>query len=261
MMAMPLSSTDYPAVRRVMGEHHLRLDDDAVESVLAELFPDSDPGDVESFLGTLQRFGNEVVPIAARALPGAVQGAVTGAGVAGPYGALAGAALGAAGSLAAAPSPARQMAPPTPPPPVQQPPTPGPPSPSVAMTSNLPTSPDAAAKALLEILSNRATLDALQAMLMQTAGRPTVKVGNKQVPPAAFANAIAEFAAIASEHDTATEAKADYLYGESGWPRGDLASPAERATILLSDLREAAREERSPISAYERAAYGWRTDG
>ena len=79
MMAMPHSSTDYPAVRWVM-------DDDAVESVLAELFPDSDPGDVESFLGTLQRFGNEVVPIAARVLPGAVQGAVTGAGVGGPYG-------------------------------------------------------------------------------------------------------------------------------------------------------------------------------
>src|SRR4051794_20925994 len=183
MMAMPLSSTDYPAVRRVMGEHHLRLDDDAVESVLAELFPDSHPGDVESFLGTLQRFGNEVVPIAQRALPGAVQGAMTGASVGGPYGALAGAALGAAGTLTAPPSPTRPMAPATPAAPVQQSPIPPPPS---TMTSNLPMSPQAAAAALLEILSNRATLDALQVMLMQTAGRPTVKVGDKQVPPAAF---------------------------------------------------------------------------
>src|SRR5690348_4276373 len=95
---VPMSDTDYPAVRRVMGEHRHRLDDDALESVLEELFPDSDPADVESFMGTIQRFGKEVAPIAQRTLPGAVQGAMTGASMGGLYGALAGAALGATGA-------------------------------------------------------------------------------------------------------------------------------------------------------------------
>ena len=117
-----------------------------------------------------------------------------------------------------------------------------------------------AAEALLAIITNEATIKALQANLLQTLGRSTITVGDKQVPPAAFANAIAEFAAIAAENGTATEAAGDYLYGDSGWPRGDLASPLERAEILLSDLLEAVRDAESPIGAYERVAYGWQTD-
>jgi hypothetical protein len=126
---------------------------------------------------------------------------------------------------------------------------------------SLPMSPQAAAAALLEVMTPPATLEALMTVLMQAAGRTTVKVGPQQVPPAAFANAIAEFASIAAANDTPTELADDYLYGESGWPRGDLANPAERAVILLSDLREATTDREAPISAYERVAYGWRTDG
>ncbi|MFG1934411.1 hypothetical protein ACGFK1_27780 [Mycobacterium sp. NPDC048908] len=235
----------------------MRVDDGALESMLEDLFPDADPDDVESFMGTLQRFGNEVAPIASRALPGAVQGAVTGAGIGGPYGALAGAALGATGALAPRPAPAApmplsaQVQPPT----AVQPPAPLTTAPSPPMTSQA-----AAAAGLLELLTNRATLDALLAILMQAAGRSTVSVGDKQVPPAAFANAIAEYAAMAAEQDTTTEASADYLYGDSGWPRGDLANPAERAAILLTDLREAVQAEEIPIGTYERVAYGWRTE-
>jgi hypothetical protein len=273
MCAFSISDTDYPAVRRVMGEHRLRVDDDALESMLAELFPDTDPADVESFMGTLQRFGNEIAPIAQRALPGAVQGAMTGATVAGPYGALAGAALGAFGAATAPQSPAKPTAPRTPatpmPPttaaapmalaaPVQAPPTPVPPPAPTPGTADALTAQQAAAGAILEILTSKAGLAALQAMLLQAAGRPAIKVGDKQVPPAAFANAIAEFAAIAAEGGTAAEGTSDHLYGESGWPRGDLASPTERASILLGDLREAANDD--SITAYERVAYGWRTD-
>jgi hypothetical protein len=277
-----MSDTDYPAVRRVMGEHRHRLDDDALESVLEELFPDSDPADVESFMGTVQRFGKEVAPIAQRTLPGAVQGAMTGASIGGPYGALAGAALGATGAALSAPQgPSMPVAPATPtapvqPPatpaqspatpvqqpatPVQSPATPAQPPASAATTPGLPMTPQAAASALLEVLTNKATFAALLAVLMKAAGRSTVKVGDKDVPSAAFANAISEFAAIAAESDTGIEATTDYLYGDSGWPRGDLASPLERAEILLSDLREAARDDEIPVSAYERVAYGWRTD-
>jgi outer membrane biosynthesis protein TonB len=279
-----MSDTDYPAVRRVMGEHRLHLDDDALESVLEELFPDSDPAHVESFMGSWQRFGKEVAPIAQRALPGAVQGAMTGASVGGPYGALAGLAIGATtGALTAPQGPAKPVAPATPtapvpppttmpaPPPTTMPapppttmPAPPPttmpaPPPTTAATTPNPPMAAKAAEALLAIITNEATINALQAYLLQTLGRSTVTVGDKQVPPAAFANAIAEFAAIAAENAMATEATTDYLYGDSGWPRGDLASPLERAEILLSDLREAARDA-EPISAYERVAYGWQTD-
>jgi hypothetical protein len=125
---------------------------------------------------------------------------------------------------------------------------------------NLPMTPQAAAAAVVEVITHPATLEALMTMLMQAAGRSTVKVGAQQVPPAAFANAIAEFASIAAASDTPTESAGDYLYGESGWPRGDLANPTERATILLSDLREATADREAPISAYERVAYGWRAD-
>jgi hypothetical protein len=277
-----MSDTDYPAVRRVMGEHRHRLDDDALESVLEELFPDSDPADVESFMGTIQRFGKEAAPIAQRTLPGAVQGAMTGASTGGLYGALAGAALGATGAALSAPqgpsmpvalaTPTAPVQPPamprqspatpaqSPATPAQSPATPAQPPASAATTPGLPITPQAAVSALLEFLTNRATLEALLAVLMNAAGRSTVKVGDKDVPPAAFANAISEFAAIAAESDTGAEATTDYLYGDSGWPRGDLASPLERAEILLSDLREAARDDEIPLSAYERVAYGWRTD-
>ena len=263
MRVFSISDTDYPAVRRVMGEHRLHLDDDALESMLEGLFPDSDPADVESFMGTIQRFGKDVAPIAQRALPGAVQGALTGASVAGPYGALAGAALGGFGAVSAPQGAARPATPTTPAGPVQPAPTPAPapapPAGAAPATPGVPTAQQAAAGALLELLTNKATLEALLAQLLPAVGRSTIKVGDKQVPPAAFANAIAEFAAIAAEAGTDTAGPADHLYGESGWPRGDLANPAERASILLSDLREAALDEDS-ISAYERVAYGWRTD-
>jgi hypothetical protein len=262
-----------------MGDDRFRLDDDAVESVLGELFPDAAPWDVESFMGALQRFGKEAAPIAQRALPGAVQGALTGASVGGPYGALAGAALGAtSGALSrptgptaltpsapAAPvSPAAPVAPVAPVPPaapVQPSAVPAQPPVAAATAGSLPMSPQAAAGAVLEVMTHPATLEAFMTMLMQAAGRSTVKVGGQQVPPAAFANAIAEFASLAAASDTPTESASDYLYGESGWPRGDLANPAERAAILLSDLREATSDREAPISAYERVAYGWRTDG
>lgn len=276
MRAVPIVDTDYPAVRRVMGEDRFRLDDDAVESVLGQLFPDSAPWDVESFMGALQRFGKEVAPIAQRALPGAVQGALTGASVGGPYGALAGAALGATSGALSRPAVPTAAGPPAgpvqPAAPVQSP-SPVPPvapvQPSAvpaqasvtAATPSVSMSPQAAAAALLEVMTHQATLEALMTVLMQAAGRSTVKVGAQQVPPAAFANAIAEFASMAAATGTPTESAGDYLYGESGWPRGDLANPAERAAILLSDLREATTDREAPISAYERVAYGWRTDG
>src|SRR3954452_1779132 len=94
-----MSETAYPSIRRVMGPERHRLDDAALEDRLSELFPNAEPEDVEDFMRTMQRFGNDAAPIAQRALPGVRQGAMQGGMMAGPWGALAGGLAGGAASL------------------------------------------------------------------------------------------------------------------------------------------------------------------
>ena len=96
---MRWSDTSYPAVRRVMGPERERMNDEALEDLLGDLFPEAAPSDVEDFMRSLQTFGKQVAPLAQRALPGIIQGATTGATVAGPWGAVAGAIGGGAASL------------------------------------------------------------------------------------------------------------------------------------------------------------------
>jgi hypothetical protein len=87
-------------------------------------------------------------------------------------------------------------------------------------------------------------MQALLALTLSSAGRPTVAVGARQVPPPAFANAIAELAAEAASDDAYYEVdEPTHLFDEAGDPRGDLANPAERAAILLADLAAVAAEE------------------
>jgi hypothetical protein len=299
-----LAETDYPAVRRVMGPDRMQLDDDALEVLLERTFPDADPEDVEDFMRTVQQFSRQVAPLAQRVLPGAAQGAVQGATVAGPWGALAGGVIGGVSSLIgggarprpAGPPAAAGGAPPQPAPAPIAPPPPGAP-PALAPAGGAPGAlppvagaPAPAATAqLLGLLSRPETMQALLAMLMSASGRPAVAVGQRQVPPAAFANAIAELAAVAAAEDGPLpgDAAAEHLYDPDGRPRGDIANPAARAAILLSELAEVAAEEAAaadmmaeeeeesdeedeeslpdqaeedPVDAYERSASGWTAD-
>ena len=96
-----LLDTEYPAIRRVMQEDLQWLDDEGLEEHLVGLFPGTEPDDVENFMRTLQQFGRKAAPIAQKALPGIVQGAVKGGMVAGPWGALAGGVAGGVGSVLA----------------------------------------------------------------------------------------------------------------------------------------------------------------
>jgi len=257
---LAIADTDYGAVRRVMGSARTRLDDAALEDLLMDLFPDSDPGDVENFMRTLQRFGQQVAPIAQRALPGVLQGAAQGGMVAGPWGALAGAIGGGAASLLAgggraAPRPPR---PPTPsrPQPASPPGTPVGAAPGTARA--------VAPAQLLALLSRPETMQALLALLMSSAGRPTVPVGGRPVPAAAFANAIAELAAEAVQSlDTPPdEGVSEYLLDDHGEPRADVANPAARAALLLADLGTVADEEAEDAGEHEwlapeREPLGW----
>src|SRR6266540_2416257 len=94
-----LLDTDYPAIRRVMGAEREYLDDEALETVIADAFGGAEPTEVESFLRSIQGFGKQVAPVAQKVLPGIAQGALTGATVAGPWGAVAGAVGGGVSGL------------------------------------------------------------------------------------------------------------------------------------------------------------------
>lgn len=224
-----LRETDFPAVRRVMGADRDRLDDDAVEDLLTELFPDAYPDDVEDFMGSVQKFARQAAPVAQRALPGVIKGATQGAMVGGPMGMFVGAGVGAAGSLLQRSAPGASAPAPAVPPAL----APGPPG----ATSN-------AAAELLAILFRPETIEALLALFLSGSGRPSVEVGQKQVPAAAFADAIAEAAALVAEAAAPLDGPAtEYLFDAQGEPRGDLANPAERAALLLSDLAAVAAAE------------------
>ena len=189
-----LRETDFPAVRRVMGAERDRLDDDRLEELLTEMFPGSEPEDVESFMGSLQGFAKQVAPVAQRALPGIAKGAVQGAAVGGPFGALIGAAGGVAGSVFGGGKPATS-------------------TPAVAALAPLAPAPAArpsflprprASRRRRQPSSSRCSRGPRRCrrcwrLLLTGSGRTGVAVGDKQVPAAAFANAIAETAALVAE--------------------------------------------------------------
>ena len=272
---MRWSDTSYPAVRRVMGPERERMTDEALEDMLGDLFPEAAPGDVEDFMRSVQTFGKQVAPLAQRALPGVIQGATTGATVAGPWGAVAGAIGGGAAGLlggggtkpAPRPQPSAPLpqvpAPPVPAPmtpqPAVMPPSPvaepGPAAPVAAPPTGAAAVPATAAPAqLLALLSRPETMLALLSMLMASAGRSTVTVGTQAVPANAFANAISELAEEAAfAAMPGSGAASRYLYDPAGNPRCDIASPAERASLLLADVALAAAEEPEAFDAAEEA--------
>lgn len=112
------------------------------------------------------------------------------------------------------------------------------PAPSTAATASSP-----ATAQLLALLSQPETMRALLALLMPQSGRQSIPVGNQQIPPAAFANAIAELAYEVAESVTTNGNGSDYLFNKDGSPRGDIANPRVRAAILLTDLTSASGDE------------------
>jgi hypothetical protein len=234
--------TDYPSVRRVLGDRHRRLDDLEVEDLLEQVFPDRSPGEVEDFMGTLQSFAKQAAPLAQQALPGAIQGAQQGAMVGGPWGAVIGALGGGAASLLSkqggAPSPAPSPAQPT--------------APAQPVATPATTGQQATAD-LLGLLSRPETMQALLSLLMAQAGRSNVTVGQNLVPAQAFANAISETAARIGESAAPSEddKALAYLRDSAGEARCDIANPADRARLLLGDLAEQARREAADQEALE----------
>lgn len=237
--ARRIADTDYPAVRRVMGPRRERLDDPELEDMLVEMFPGAEPEDVENFMKTMQQFGKHAAPLAQKALPGMMKGASQGA-VAGPWGAAAGAIGGGAASLLSRPkgTPSSAMSAPAA---IGVPLAVEPP----AATLPVGAAPADAVAQLLVLLSRPETIQALLALLLTAAGRSTVPVGERNVAPTEFANAVAETAAIAAE--TAGHGFQDgfpeSLLDDQGRTRCDVVNPTERALLLVTDLADLAAAE------------------
>ncbi|MEP6689611.1 MAG: hypothetical protein ABJD07_00565 [Gemmatimonadaceae bacterium] len=250
-----LTETDYPAVRRVMGPERERLDDEALESVLEEVFPGAEPEHVEDFMQTLQQFGKQAAPVVQKVGPGAAQGAAQGAAL-GPYGALFGALAGGASSLiggGATSAPPSRALPSSAPALAPTPSTVAPTAVSaasaavpVAAQPPAPSAVGAAPTQLLSFLSRPETMQALLALAMAEYGRTTVSVGQHQVPATEFASAISELAAEAA---VSGNGPSSYWYDPHGAPRCDIANPFARAALLCSDLSNTAATESSDWAA------------
>ncbi|MCW8934382.1 MAG: hypothetical protein OQK98_06635 [Gammaproteobacteria bacterium] len=234
-----IEETAYPAIRRSFNTNQAYLDDQQLEIYVSELFPGSSAEDVENFMRSLQRFGRQVAPVAQRALPGIIQGAAQGGTVAGPWGALAGAVGGGAASLLSGRGRSRPQSQPQRPQQPASPAQPAAPATATAVSSMAPI------QQLLALLSRPETMQALSALLMSSAGRSHVSVGNQSAPAAAFANAIAELAAEAAEaaYSESPANISEYLIDSDGSPRCDLVNSAERAHLLLADISAVATQE------------------
>jgi len=223
------------------------MTDDELEDVLGGLFPDVDPEDVEDLMRGLRKFGQQmapvartVAPLAQRALPGMLQGAMQGGMVAGPWGAVAGALGGGAMSLMSSPKPGAAGGPPGA---VVVPvaaPTQGTLAPPRAAAPS-----NAAIQQLIALLARPEVIQALQSLLLGGAGRSTVAVGGRQVPVTMFANTIAELASEAVE-EASFYAAADveeFLVEADGRERCDVGNPVEHTALLIADLAAIERRE------------------
>lgn len=177
---------------------------------------------------------NDIGKYAQKALPGALQGAMTGASVGGPWGALLGGVAGAGSSLLGSPAAAV--------PPAGVSPTQIANAPQVPGLQGLITNP-AALQLVLSLLKPE-VLQGLLGLAVQGPQAPPVRVGQTQVPVAAFANLVQSLSerALAIHHAAGGAEQGSPTYAEHlGAARA--AMPDARADALLTLL---ANSERPP---------------
>lgn len=247
----------YPHLREALAPRYADQSPEAIEALVEHTWgPDVSAADLESLLefdlgGALSSIGRTVAnvasqaaPVLARAAPGALQGAMSGAAL-GPWGALGGALLGGVGSALQGPAPSGAARPP------------GPSMPSLPLPGaggiGLPLGGGSpAAGQLLGLLGRPEVLQALTAMMMGPAGRSSIPVGpgNTSVPIGAFGNLLGMLGTRASaEYNrfaATTEATPEYLLDYAGEFKADPANAAHRAEVLLEMLNEANRTEARP---------------
>jgi hypothetical protein len=191
----------------------------------------------EDFMDRLGSLGRAVAPTVQRAAPGIAQGAITGASVGGPWGALIGAGAGLASSAASTGKPAPATAPaPT----VNLSPSATTPSATPAAAA-LPTG-QAAAATLVSLLQNPIVQQALMSQVLGGYGRQQVPTASgTDLPRGAINNVLTQLVANASEALPESESISEqtYLQGESGEYLIDPAAPEQQAALVLSHLQSA----------------------
>jgi len=255
--ARPSGTLEYPALREALDERYASLPPEDIEQLVYEMFgPAVQAEDLESIFGsigkafsnlgpTLSNIAQQAAPVIARVAPAAAQGAVTGAGIGGPYGALAGLGVGILSSLlGGGGAPAPGGAPPRPAPSAAGIPQPSAPSAPALPAGAAAASP--AAAALASLVSRPELGNVLKSAIMGSHGRPSVPVGQSgtQVGVDAFMQLLGALATQASiEHALLTpeqdESVPAYLEGRDLDP----AVPEHRAAALYELFREADRDE------------------
>lgn len=237
-------ASGYEAVRGVLAPEYAELPNTNVEHLVEDLFAGQlTAGDLEDFLGTLKKIGRAAAPVVSRALPGAIQGATTGAAL-GPWGALGGALVGGTtGALGGGGRP-RAHAPRAAAPPPAMAPGAGIPAPAVAPVAAAAPMTTPAAAQLLMVLFRPEVLQALASMMLGSAGRRAIPVSGSSVPVAAVGTMVGELASLAGAEYHAAISDADdvpaYLRDATGALRVDPTVPEERTARLLELLDQAA---------------------
>lgn len=218
-----LAPVEREGLLNILGEDYQDASDTELYNLAKESLSEMTPEQAEGFWDVVKDIG-------AKALPGAVQGAMSGSAL-GPWGALGGAVLGGAGGALSGGQ--TGQAPPA------QPLIPQ--IPTKAAASTLPQIPMAdatkapAAAQLLQLFNSPQLQQALASLIMGSAGRQTLPVGGKQVPTADFANTLGVLASLASKEaaeDYATSSEETYI------PEGfDPANPEHRAEALMGLLQ------------------------
>lgn len=230
MAPLPYSvPTSYPSLREALNPSLRYLNDEQIEGLFAN--SDIEAADVEGFLSdigsafssagravsrALPQVAQVALPIAQAALP--IVGTAIGGPVGGAIGGIAGQALGALAQP-------RGGAPPA------------------GLPAGRPAAPagSPAAGQLLQLISDPRLLQSLVSMILGGAGTSAIPVAGKQVPPAAFANALSTLGAKAFGQAEAIATPSgqlpEYLLVE-GAPVVDPGAPEQRAFRLMELLGE-----------------------
>jgi hypothetical protein len=226
---MPDWQEAFPNVHRALAPPLRTLPAHEVESILQEAFGEGvGLADAEGFFDdighALSSAAKVVAPIAQKALPGIVSGAISGL-PGGPLGMLAGAGVGAAGSLLG-----------------------GGGRPAGAPAPGAPPGPTAAVTQLLGMLGSPAVPHALSAMMLGGAGARTVPgTGGTELPVSAITNLLGMLAGRASaEWEVAAHGEAIEGFAEGV----DIGSPEARAGWVLEHLPPPAFEAESTDEAW-----------
>ena len=258
---------DFPLLRNSLASQYAGADPAQLDAIVRQIYgEDASAEDVESFFGDLGHglshaagavghFAQTAAPMVAKALPSMAQGAMSGASVAGPWGALAGAVAGGASGILSQSSnrTARQI------------------GGGIGTISNLVSTVrgggaggalgalgslagglggkganplaglagGGGANGLMALLSRPEALQALQAGALGVFGRPTVPVGSQPVPVHLLLNALGTLAQR-SAHEAAEASGADetlpWHFSEAGEAFGLDTDDAEGRTDTLLTL-------------------------